>query len=119
MVVTRMLCHFPDCILGQGTEQGGRYRTPDNLNTIDQTNANMAQHMQAHAVIEAREARDEARAQREHEQQQAREQAGGPTAKSRAPKIDRPKLEMDIHDLEWDHFLAEWGCFKRSCGLTD
>ena len=105
MVVTRQVCELPNCTMGVGDEEGGRWMTPSHFTTIDQTNTAMDRHLKVHEI---------------HQRGQMAQQDGvHPAAKSRAPKIDRPKVEMDIHDLEWDHFLAEWGRFKRSSGLTE
>ena len=49
---TRLSCGLSDCKLGQGDELGGRYKTPPHLTKIEETQKDMEQHLQVHALME-------------------------------------------------------------------
>ena len=86
-------------------EAGGRYLTPAHLATIGQTQDDLKLHMDAHKLCAPTAAPAPAPA---------------PVARESKPaKLDRPKMEMDMTEPEWELFEAEWGRYCRSCRLTD
>ena len=116
---TRLLCPWPTCTWGvevlgpidQDTGEapvevaaGGRYMTPGHLATVAQAQADIWFHMEAHKLDRAPPPTSAA---------PARE----PTSKP--AKLERPRMEMDMSESEWEMFLAEWGRYLRSCRITE
>ena len=50
---TRLECGIPNCTLGQGSEIGGRYKTPPHLARIEETQRDMEQHLQVHSLLKS------------------------------------------------------------------
>ena len=120
MPATRIQCHLPTCTWGVEevgqqddngeceveVEAGGRYVTPAHLATIAQTQQDMEQHMLAHKLeVELRTP--------------AQAHTPAATPSSKPAKLERPKLELDMSEPEWQLFEAEWARYCRSCKLVD
>ena len=116
---TRLLCPLPSCTWGveelgaidQDTgeapvevEAGGRYMTPAHLSTIAQAQADIGYHMDAHKLDKVPSRPQQSPAQE---------------SRSKPAKLDRPRMEIDMTESEWEMFLAEWGRYLRSCRVTE
>ena len=40
-------------------------------------------------------------------------------SRSKPAKLERPRMEMDMSESEWEMFIAEWGRYVRSCRITE
>ena len=98
---TRLLCGIPDCTLGQGLEEGGRYLTPSHLSRIEETQKDMEQHLQVHQLL-----------------------MNGKKEENNAfrPKIEAilgPSLKEGSSEGSYQFFLHEWRQYKDSVKMSE
>ena len=95
---TRLSCGLLDCKLGQGDELGDRYKTPPHLTKIEETQKDMEQHLQVHALMK----NDDERKNR--------------------PKIEaisRPNLQEGSSEGAFQFFLYEWKHYKENSNMSE
>ena len=98
---TRLECGLPNCTLGQGSEAGGRYKTPPHLSKIEETQRDMEQHLQVHSLLK-NEKQDEENKHR-----------------PKLEAISRPTLKEGSSEGTFQFFLYEWGQYKESIKMSD
>ena len=84
-------CQWEDCTLGEGEEEGGRYNTPTNLDSIDQAIKLLEIHTEAHKGILA----------------------------MKLVKVEQPRIEEEMSEEDWRVFLSDWVVYKESVCLTE
>ena len=98
---TRLKCGIPSCTLGQGAEEGGKYKTPPHLAKIEETQRDMDQHLQVHMFLKNEKPEEDIK------------------HRPKLEAISRPILKEGSSEGTYQFFLHEWAQYKESIKMSD
>jgi hypothetical protein len=96
MVAVRRICQVPGCSMGEG---GGPYVTLLNLTTQEYVLQDMRQHLNVHQLA-------------------VRAGPAPESSGSKVTRIERPKLQDQCSDVEWELFVKQWTRYKRGTAVV-